>query len=402
MNIPIWPGSSSFTAASASYYNAPSTGSSPTAFGFYDNDDSFKIDADRVANFCARRLGYPIMEVELQDIQFWTAFEEAVTTYGNELYAYQVRDNMLTLEGAPSSINPTNALITPNMATIVRLSQQYGEEAGVGGNVTWYSGSIALTSSIQEYDLSQWAIENNITGGIEIKKVFYQEIPASSQMYAPYGLGAFGGLGGVPAAGIYGGIYGGGYGGGYLMMPVAFDAAVVQGIELSNTIRLSAYTFEIINNKLKIFPVPSDNDARGGFIWFEYIKIEDRLNNSITINPSGSIVTNPSNAPYTNPIYTQINSVGRQWVFEYTLALCKEMLGYVRGKYSTVPIPDQNMTLNQSDLLSAATSEKTALIERLRVYLDETSKRALLERRAQESDFKRQEISNVPMTIYIG
>jgi hypothetical protein len=78
------------------------------------------------------------------------------------------------------------------------------------------------------------------------------------------------------------------------------------------------------------------------------------------------------------------------------------MLGYVRGKYSTVPIPDQNMTLNQSDLLSAATAEKQALIERIRAYFDETSKRSLLERRAQESDFRKQEINNVPMTIYIG
>lgn len=386
MNIPIYPGSSSFT-----------TGSTP--FGFYDNDAQFQTDADKVTTFCARRLGYPIMEVELQDLNFYAAFEEAITTYGNELYAYQVRDNMLSLEGAPTSSNLNNALITPNMATIIRLSQQYGEEAGVGGNVTWYSGSIAITGSIQEYDLAAWAANNNITGGIEIKKVFYQEIPAVNQMYAPYGLGAFSGLGGVPAAGIYGGIYGGGYGGGYLMMPVAFDAAVVQGIELSNTIRLSAYTFNIINNKLTIFPVPNDSDARGGFIWFEYIKLSERLSNGLV---QTNTVTNPSNAPYGNPVYSQINSVGRQWIFEYTLALCKEMLGYVRGKYSTVPIPEQNLTLNQADLLSSATADKTALIERLRLYLDETSKKSLLERRSQESEFRKQEINNVPMTIYIG
>jgi hypothetical protein len=243
MNIPIYPGSSSFFPGL-------------TPFGFYDYDYDFQIDADKVTTFCARRLGYPIMEVELQDLNFYAAFEEAVTTYGNELYAYQVRDNMLSLEGAPTSSNLNNALITPNMATIIRLSQQYASEAGAGGNVTYYSGALALTSSIQEYDLGAWATNNNITGGIEIKSVFYQNLPAVSQMYAPFG--GFGGLGGVPAAGLYGGMYGGGYGGGYLMMPVAYDAAVVQGIELSNTIRLSAYTFNIINNKIKIFPIPSD------------------------------------------------------------------------------------------------------------------------------------------------
>ena len=384
MNIPIYPGSSSFFPGQ-------------TPFGFYDYDYDFQIDADKVTTFVARRLGYPIMEVELQDLNFYAAFEEAVTTYGNELYAYQVRDNMLSLEGAPTSSNLNNALITPNMGNIVRLSQQYASEAGAGGNITYYSGALALTASIQEYDLAAWATNNNITGGIEIKSVFYQSLPAVSQMYAPFG--GFAGLGGVPAAGLYGGMYGGGYGGGYLMMPVAYDAAVVQGIELSNTIRLSAYTFNIVNNKIKVFPTPSDNDVRDGFLFFEYIKVQERLTNGL-ITPGG--ITNPSNAPYGNPVYSQINSVGRQWIYEYCLALCKEMLGYVRGKYSTVPIPDQNMTLNQSDLLAAATAEKTALVERLRGYFDETSKKALLERRSQESDFRRQEINNVPMTIFIG
>ena len=384
MNIPIYPGSSSFFPGN-------------TPFGFYDNDYQFQIDADKVTTFVARRLGYPIMEVELQDLNFYAAFEEAVTTYGNELYAYQVRDNMLSLEGAPTSSNLNNALITPNMGAIVRLSQQYASEAGAGGNITYYSGALALTPGVQEYDLGTWAISQSISGGIEIKSVFYQSLPAVSQMYAPFG--GFAGLGGVPAAGLYGGMYGGGYGGGYLMMPVAYDAAVVQGIELSNTIRLSAYTFNIVNNKIKVFPVPTDQDSRDGFLFFEYIKIQERLTNGL-ITPGG--ITNPSNAPYGNPVYSQINSVGRQWIYEYCLALCKEMLGYVRGKYSTVPIPDQNMTLNQSDLLTAATAEKTALIERLRLYFDETSKKSLLERRSQESDFRRQEINNVPMVIYIG
>jgi hypothetical protein len=386
MNIPIYPGSSSFMPGD-------------TPFGFYDYDFQFQIDADKVTTFVARRLGYPIMEVELQDLNFYAAFEEAITTYGNELYAYQVRDNMLSLEGAPTSSNLNNALITPNFATIIRLSQQYASEAGAGGNVTYYSGSLTLTPGIQEYDLTEWAVSQSISGSIEIKSVFYQSIPAVNQMYAPYGLGAFGGLGGVPAAGIYGGIYGAGYGGGYLMMPAAFDAAVVQGIELSNTIRLSAFTFNIINNKITIFPIPNDQDTRDGFLWFEYIKNEERITNGLV---QTNTVTNPSNAPYGNPTYQQINSIGRQWIFEYTLALCKEMLGYVRGKYSTIPIPDENMTLNQSDLLSAATAEKQALIERIRLYFDETSKKSLLERRAQESDFRKQEISNVPMTIFIG
>jgi len=385
-NIPIYPGSSSFFPGQ-------------TPFGFYDYDTQFQNDADLLVTYCARRLGYPLVDIELQDLNFYAAFEDAITTYGNEVYSFQIRDNLLSLEGAPTNTYVNDAIITPNMGTIIKLSQQYAAEAGAGGNITYYSGALALTPGKQTYDLKDWAVSQSISGGIEIKTVFYQNLPVINQMYAPFG--GFAGLGGLPAAGIYGGMYGGGYGGGYLMMPVAYDAGVIQGLELSNTIRLSNYTFEIINNNIKIFPIPSDNDVRGGFLWFEYIKVEDRYTDSIT-QTGGDKVTNVSNAPYDYPTYSLINSVGKSWIFDYALALCKEMLGYVRGKYGTIPIPGREVTLNQADLLAAATAEKNALIERLRAYLDETSKRSLLERRAQESDFRKQEINNVPMVIYIG
>ena len=385
-NIPIYPGSSSFFPGQ-------------TPFGFYDYDAQFQVDADKLVTYCARRLGYPLTDIELQDLNFYAAFEDAITTYGNEIFSFQIRDNYLSLEGAPTSAYVNDAIITPNLATIIRMSQQYATEAGAGGNVTYYSGALALTPGKQTYDLKEWAVSQSISGGIEIKKVFYQDLPAINQMYAPFG--GFAGLGGLPAAGIYGGMYGGGYGGGYLMMPVAYDAGVIQGLELSNQIRLSNYTFEIINNNIKIFPKPTDHDVRQGFLWFEYIKAEDRYTNSIT-QTGGDKVTNVSNTPYDYPVYSQINSVGRSWIFDYALALCKEMLGYIRGKYGTIPIPGREVTLNQADLLTAAAAEKLALIERLRVYLDETSKKSLLERRAQESDFRRQEINNVPMVIYIG
>ena len=119
-NTPIWPGSSSFFPGD-------------TPFGFYDYDTQFQEDANKVAVFCARRLGYPLTEVELQDISFFTAFEEAVTAYGNEVYAYKASENYLSLEGSSTGSNLNYHLQKPNLATVVRLSEQYGEEAGVGG-----------------------------------------------------------------------------------------------------------------------------------------------------------------------------------------------------------------------------------------------------------------------------
>ena len=160
-DISIWPGSSSFASVS-----------NPTPFGFYDNDPEFKADADKVAKFCSQRLGYPIQNVELQDINFYTAFEEAVTVYGNELYGYKIRENYLSLEGGDATVELNEKNITPNLGNVIRYSEQYGTEAGVGGNVNFYSGSVALTSSVQDYDLGQWALDNGIDDSdIEIRRI---------------------------------------------------------------------------------------------------------------------------------------------------------------------------------------------------------------------------------------
>jgi len=403
-NIPIWPGSSSFAQVSASYYNTPSTGSSPTAFGFYDNDSEFQTDANKVANFCARRLGYPIENVELQDLNFWTAFEEATTVYGNELYAYQVRENMLNIEGLPISTPPlNNTQITPNMGNVIRISEQYGEESGVGGNTNWYSGSVILTASVQDYDLDVWAQQNGISGSnLEIQRVFYQGVPASATYYYGGGVGLGAGWGGF--FGALGGVAGAGYGTNYLSNPLSYNVAAIQQVELGNDILLSSYSFELINNKLRIYPVPTEGDT-GAHYWFQYLLKDERLENSLA---SGSgdlgagLITNVSNAPYTNPVYSQINSIGRAWIFEYTLALCKEMLGYVRNKYSQIPIPGAEVTLNGDTLTTSAQTTKDALIERLRAYFDETSRRSMLERRRDEAEFAKSELNNVPMAVYIG
>ena len=379
-NIPIYDGN-------------PTWSSGLTPFGFYDNEAQFQTDAVKVAKFCAQRLGYPLTDVELQDMSFFTAFEEAVTVYGNELYAYTIRDNQLTLEGLPTGSNLNTSLITPSFEPLVRLTEQYGAEAGTGGNVEYYSGSFPLTASKQDYDLKQWAIDEGITGSIEIKKVFYESSPAITRYYDPYVGTGFGsqnmfdsfGFGSMsPAIN-------------FLMMPLNFDLQAIQAIEINDQVRRSNYSFELRNNNLKIFPVPTTGS---GNFWFEYIKRDERVAGSVSNTPGN--VTNVSNTPYSNPTYTSINSVGRQWIFEYALALSKEMLGYVRGKYSSIPIPNSDVQLNQSDLIAAGTAEKNALIERLRGYFDETSRKSLLERRAQESEFKQTELRQVPYTIYVG
>jgi hypothetical protein len=381
-NIPIWNGSSTFTPGE-------------TPFGFYDNDLQFQVDIDKFAVFASRRLGYPIVEIELQDLNFYAAFEEAITTYGNEIYAYQVAENLLTLQGAPTNTSPgNNELVQGSLSNVILLSNQYGTEAGVGGTVSWYTGSLTLTPGVQNYDMKSWATSQNIQGGIEIKRIFYENTPAITRYFDPYAGAGAGMMSMMDSMGF------GGYSPAmnFMLMPLSYDLQKFQIIEFNDQIRKSQYSFELVNNMLRIFPIPN---GRVDTLRFEYILLSDR-NQPYVERDGQNIITNASNVPYANPTYTTINSIGRQWVFEYALSIVKEILGYVRGKYSTVPIPGSEVTLNQGDLISAATTEKQALIERLRAYLDTTSRKVLLENKSLEAEFQNKTIAQVPMTIFIG
>ena len=382
-NAIIWPGSSSFFPGD-------------TPFGFYDYDYQFQTDADKVSDFCARRLGFPLVDVELQPGSFYTAFEEAVTTYGNEIYAFKVRQDYLSMEGASTGSNLNNAVIQPNFGSIVRMSAQYGEEAGVGGTVSWHTGSFHTKAGQQDYDMTAWANASaSLSAGdtIEIKRVFYESPPAIVRYFDPY---AGTGTGMMNMLDTFGwGNYSPAIN--FLLMPINYDLQKIQAIEFNDQIRKSNYSFELVNNRLRLFPIPTVDDGK---MFFEYIKNSER-NNPVMAN-SAALVSNVSNVPYANPNYSRINSIGRQWIFEYTLALAKEMLGYIRGKYTTVPIPGAEVTLNHADLITAATSEKNLLLDRLRSYLEETSREKLMERRSLEADYKQKELNMVPQPIFIA
>jgi hypothetical protein len=384
-NVNIWPGSSSFFPGD-------------TPFGFYDNDYQFQVDADKVAIFCARRLGYPVLDVELQDIHFYAAFEEAVTVYGNELYSFKIRDNYLSLEGnSTASVAQNNALSRPNLGTVIRIAKQYGSEAGTGGDVTWYTGSIQAIAGQQDYDLAVWASASAslATGdAIELKRVFYESPPAIVRYFDPY---AGTGTGVQSLLETFGfGNYSPGIN--FLLMPVYADLEKIQAIEFNDQIRKSNYSFEVHNNTLRIFPIP----AYSGPLRIEYIKLSERNSGFITGDAGTGRISNISNVPMNNPVYSQINSTSRQWIYEYALAIAKETLGLIRGKYDQMPVPGSEVRLNAPDLLTQAAAEKTFLMDKLRSFLDDTSRKALLERKKDESDFIKQELSNVPFVIYIG
>jgi hypothetical protein len=391
-NIPIWN-------------NIPGPVWGSTPFGFYDNDLQFQQEAPLFATWASRRLGYPIVNVELQDINFYAALEESITTYGNEVYQWKIREGYLAMEGniVNNSTIFNNKLITPNLGSLIRISETYASEAGVGGYTTYYTGSLTLTSSVQDYDLKKWAISNGISGsGIEIKRVFFEAPPAIVRYFDPY---AGTGTGIQSLLETFGfGQFSPGIN--FLLMPIYFDVQKLQAIELNDQIRKSAFSFDIVNNNLRIFPIPGDRaDGAEHRLYFHYIKRDER-NDVTSATPnydsgSSTLVTNVSNVPYDNPVFQQINSIGKQWIRQYALATVKETLGYIRKKYASIPIPGAEVQLNGDDLLTDARSEKDKLLEQLRAMLDVTSRKTQLENQAAEADFMQKTLTNVALPIYI-
>jgi hypothetical protein len=386
-NSQLWTGTATFTQGSS------------TSFGFYDNDYQYQLDAVKVAKYCATRLGYPSMDVEMGGDQFFTCFESAVTTYGNEVYLYQIRNNFLSLEANPNNVELNNTVIKPSLGNMIRMAQDYGSEALVGGSVTIYTGSIDISAGVQDYDLKAWALSSGAVSpddSIEIKTVFYENAPAIVRYFDPYAgtgygsqqlLDAFGFGNKSPAIN-------------FMLMPLNYDIATIQAIEMNDQIRKSAFSFQIVNNNLKIFPIPT-NDKR---LFFEYIKTSERDSVVATTGPGSgdNLITDISNVPYANPTYSNINAPGRYWIFEYTLALAAETLGLIRGKYTSVPIPGAETTLNQADLLGKSRDLQVALIEKLRTDLDESSRKMQLERKAAENAAMTSTLQNIPMNIFIG
>ena len=379
---PIWPGSGSAV-------------SGTTPFGFYDEDTTFQSDAPKFAKWCAKRMGYPITAIELQDTQFYACFEESITEYSSHVNQFNIKDNLLSLKGQSTSSNLTHKRITHTMGEQIFLSETYGSEAQVGGTVPVYKDKITVESGSQDYNLNTLIADPSGSGAIEIKKVFYEAAPAVSRYFDPYAgtgnttnnlLDGFGFGGASPAIT-------------FVLQPVYADILKTQAIEFNDQIRKSGYSFELKNNSLRLFPPP----AATGSIWIEYSKVTEK-ENVLRTRYSGSVdtISDISNAPFDNMVYKQINDVGKQWVRKYGLALSKELLGMVRSKYGTIPIPNSDVTLDGDTLRAEATAEKEQLVEQLREMLDQTSNKALLEADIESSDSLQEKMKKVPMPIFIG
>ena len=384
MAEPIWPGSSSFQ-------------SGQTPFGFYDTDNEFTSSCDSFSNWAAKRLGFPIVSVELASGSFYACFEEAVTEYSAQVNQFNITDNLLHLQGQSTGSSLTHQNITPSMGRSIRLAEEYGTAADVGGTVPFYTGSIDITSGSQIYDIDELFTNVSASGadGIEIRRVYHGQTPAIRRFFDPYATTGYGTQNLVEGFGF------GSYSPAvtFTLMPIFEDLLRVQAIELNDEIRKSAYSFQVMGSKLRIFPNPTEDFN----LWFDYVKKSD-VNSSTRTQYSGSLntISDFSNVPYDNMKYSQINDVGKQWIRKFGLALARESLGSVRGKYGSIPIPNGETTLDGDALRNEAVAEKEALKAELREMLEKTSQRNLLEADRDGAQMLQEKLGKVPLPIYVG
>jgi hypothetical protein len=402
-NKPIWPGSSSFTAGK-------------TPFGFFDTDSAFQTEADSFAKFAANSVGYPIMDVELLDVNFYTAFEAAVIEYSNQVNQINIVNNLVNTLGIQTgsdfltSDGFTGTLTGTSLAYITKLSKTYGTEADSGGNVRWYSASIDIVDGQQVYSIRDAVsaslgivVDNN--NSIEIKRVLHSVPPAIVRYFDPFvgtGLGSQQLLDAFDFGGFSPSVN-------FMMMPIHADLFRIQQIEFNDRIRKSHFSFEIHGDDIKLYPTPGTQGTLAtpyfDKVWFEFLFEEDKTNDAVLFGNTAllnGVVSDASNIPYTYQKYANINDMGRSWIYRYGAALVKEMLGYVRNKYSSVPIPNGEVSLNGGDLVSQGQSEKEALITQLREFLDKLTKEQMLTRQNTEATQMMEILGKVPLKIYVG
>ena len=385
------------------------TGSTP--YGTYDDDPSFISESINICKFVSRRLGHPVMQLEMNSGSIYAMYEEAVSEYSTQINQHNIKQWMwdhygtsTRLSGSQYGNNTSGTMgtgsvvpTTPSMGTTFMLSEQYGQAANVGGNATMYSASLTLTASKQSYNLNTEASYESSVGDkdkIEVQRVFNYGPSAMSKFYDPYA-GSFDqqqmldamGMGNVSPAVSF------------ILRPISYDISRANAVETSDKVRKSAYSFELINNQLRIFPIPKEADA-GEKLWIQYYKRSDLR--SITNDSLSDKVSDPSNVPYKHIKYADVNAPGRQWIKKYTVALSKELLGIIRSKYASMPLPTGEVQMDGEALKAEGREEKQQLLEELQTFLESVSKNEQARMEQESAEANQAVLNKSPLSIYIG
>ena len=368
----------------------------PTPFGTFNSDTQFQADADSMVELVYTKFGGNILQVELTNKDVYASLEDATFEYSAMVNSYHAKSVLADLIGGMtgSLSGGENKLPPSDLALAKRRAAAYSQEALVGGIKPLYSASISLVPGTQNYDLNTLLSSSGVlvTGErAEIREVFhfsptaayrfFDTTSAINYLHNQFGFESF-----TPETIFY-------------MLPIWEDVLRAQQLELSHKVRRSNYSYNIVNNLLKIYPVPTA-DVRLHFTYFKISGLEDPFD--ATNDPMVNGISNIANVPFGNLQYSKINSMGRQWIRRFALALAKEVLGQIRNKSSEVPIPNGSLILNGPQLLGDARQDLIALREELRDLLDSTTYDKLAAQEAEQAEMLNRQMSQVPLLMSMG
>ena len=382
----------------------------PTPFGFFNSDSAFITEADAMVTFVKRKLGDDILSVELTKKQIWACFEESLLEYGAIVNQYQAQSQLMNLLGFPTgsslsgsvNIGPNGyeqLLPRENFEFVLRQAEPYAMDAGIGGSYNTVSGSIQLKKGVQDYDIYKELKDtsgnlivsssaNSPLTRLKIFEVFHFSSQAAYRFFDTtsainYLNNEFSFESFTPETIFY-------------VLPVFEDVLRAGQMDLSNRVRRSNYSYRVVGTKIRIYPQPTGDNLKK--LWFR-----------VGFNPNpfkpdytdGTIygVSNLSNVPYGNLQFDRVNSIARQWVRQYTLSCCKELLGYVRSKFESIPIADGSLTLNGGELVTQGRDEKTELKTELKEMLDSMSFGKMIAAEAEEVENLQRILRNIPIPM---
>jgi len=386
-------------------------------FTIYSNVASFISGASDQVAYVYKKLGGDVLDIEIKTGNVYAAYQEAVLEYSYMVNSHQAQNVLSDMLGATTASFDEDGEISagasdasrdfPNFgfAYARRVAEGISTEAGVGGTQTVYSASFKLEANTQKYDLQNvvqtsssiatsdyYNLVNNKK--VLIRDVYYKNANNMWRFFSYYG-----GLNVVGNLSTYGQYADDSV---YEVIPTWHNRLQAMAFEDHANVRFSHYSYELQNNFIKVYPPPGDTVLSDDIIWFTFTIDEDANTEDSTRLRGVKGVNNMNTLPFANIPYDNINSMGKQWIRRYALALCKEILGQVRSKFGTIPIPNDSVTLNGSDLISQAREDQQNLKTELKELLDQLTYQALSEGDAAIVENSAKLLQNVPNAIYVG
>jgi hypothetical protein len=380
---------------------------SPTPFGFFDSDVNFQEEADGMITYVKRKLGDDVLSVELTRKEIWACFEESCCEYSRLINETKIVSELTNVLGlSTGSKDFTNKYANQTLDFLLRKAEPYATEAYVGGSFNATMGYVDLVGGQQDYDIYSDVkilsgansgngvydmLPSGSKGKLKVVEIFHFE-PLASQTFL---LNASNVTNFLATNFNYESYVNSTV---FYVLPIFEDVLRRGMLESAFRVRRSNYSYEVLGGKLRIYPIPTSN-LQLGKMYIKLMPPHDPYNPTAYTDQSVYGISGPSNFPLENIPFRSINQPGRQWIRQYTLALSRELLGLIRSKFQSIPIPNADLQLNGDALVSQGREDKDKLITHIKEFLLNMTHAKLLESDALAAENLNKQLKYIPMPL---